>query len=366
MQPYATYASLLHHLDDLGRPVRVLAAAPDGSPLVAVRTGGDRLPAVLITAGSHSTEHAGVRAAVELIERLQTEHQVYIVPSRDPVGLGGFGHALALGLGVEPEFDGYEELDDLLRGAGDIVYEEPGLLLALAGEFGYAVCPPGEGRAHAQWVAYNRLLALAREAPETLAALRGRRVFMTPAQPEVEGSGDFGRAYTLVVSPDGEVLHLNRFHDTPWAPTEPRAICRLLAEVRPGISFDLHESELMGDHYWLSARAQADRVSQEWEERAARATIQAIADHGATLADDDDVLGGVPLEQTWFRRSETGVYWLDAQVRGEGLNLMDFASRHYGMAFGTEMGMHGAFAHRVELGVLTVQSAVAVFAERHR
>jgi hypothetical protein len=199
-----------------------------------------------------------------------------------------------------------------------------------------------------------------------LAPFRGRRLYMTPAQPGVEGTGDFGRAYTLVVSPEGEVLHLNRFHDTAWAPTEPRAIRQLLAEVRPGISFDLHESELMGDRYWLSARAQADPESQAWEERAARATIAAIAAAGAILAVDDDVLGGVPLEQTWFRRSEPGVYWLDAQVRGEGLNLMDYVSRQYGLAFGTEMGMHGRFAHRVRLGVLTVQTAVAAFAERYR
>ena len=363
---FVTYASLLEELDRLARPVRVLAAAPDGSPLVAVRTGGERLPAVLITAGSHSTEHAGVSAAVALIERLETDHQVYVVPCRDPVGLGGYAHALALGLGVAPEFSGYEELDDLLRSAGEVAVDEEGLLLVQIGEYGYVMCPSSTARPHAQWTAYNRLLALSRERPEVLVPFRGRRVYMTPAQPGVEGTGDFDRAYTLVVSPDGEVLHLNRFHDTPWAPTEPRAICRLLAEVRPGISFDLHESELMGDHYWLSARAQADAELQQWEERAARATIAAVAASGATLAGDDDVLGGVPLEQTWFRRSETGVYWLDAQLRGEGLNLMDYVSRQYGLAFGTEMGMHGHFERRVDLGVLTVQTAVSVFAERYR
>ncbi|MFA6110952.1 MAG: hypothetical protein WDA75_19500 [Candidatus Latescibacterota bacterium] len=366
MRIFETYASLLEEVDRLGRPARVLGAAPDGSPLVAVRTGGDRLPAVLVTAGSHSTEHAGVAAAVALIERLETDHQVWVVPCRDPVGLGGFAHALALGFGVAPEFTGYDELEELLRDGGEVAVDEEGLLVVLAGDYGYASCPPSPARPHSQWTAYNRLLALSRERPEVLAPFRGRRLYMTPGQPGVEGTGDFGRAYTLVVSPEGELLHLNRFHDTAWAPTEPRAIRQLMAEVRPGISFDLHESELMGDHFWLSARTQAVPEAQAWEERAARATIAAIAASGAVLASDDDVLGGVPLEQTWFRRSEPGVYWLDAQVRGEGLNLMDFASRQYGLAFGTEMGMHGRFAHRVNLGVLTVQTAVAVFAERYR
>ena len=56
----------------------------------------------------------------------------------------------------------------------------------------------------------------------------------------------------------------------------------------------------------------------------------------------------------------------DANVRGEGLNLMDYASQKYGLAFGTEMGMFGSFEHRVNLGILTVQSAVAVFEERYK
>ena len=62
------------------------------------------------------------------------------------------------------------------------------------------------------------------------------------------------------------------------------------------------------------------------------------------------------LEQTWFTRSEKGVYWLDANIRGEGVNLADYASRTYGLAFGTEMGMYGSFEHRVSLGMLTVQT----------
>jgi hypothetical protein len=132
-----------------------------------------------------------------------------------------------------------------------------------------------------------------------------------------------------------------------------------MAEIRPGISFDIHESQHMGDRYWLSARRQVDDESQEWEERAARATIQAIADTGVTLAEDGD------MPSRWFTRSEQAVFWLDATKRGEGLNLMDFASRHYGMAFGTEMGMYGRFEDRVNLGMTTVQTAVSVFEERY-
>jgi hypothetical protein len=53
----------------------------------------------MITAGSHEVEHAGVRGAVELIERLETDHSVYIIPSRDHVGLNGYEYALETVLG---------------------------------------------------------------------------------------------------------------------------------------------------------------------------------------------------------------------------------------------------------------------------
>ena len=365
MQIFWTYDELMTRLQRNGHAMSALGCAPDGSPVVAVRAGGDKLPAILITAGAHSTEHAGVSAAVELIDALDTEHQVYVIPTRDPVGLNGFAHALGMGLGGETFFETFEEIEEILREEGEVAFDEDDLVVSLIGEYGYASCRPGQGRSDPQWAGYLKLQELAEKQPEVLEPFKGRRLYMVPGQAGVEGTGNFGRAYTLVISLEGEVLHLNRFHDTAWAPVEPRCTRQLMEVIQPGISFDIHESQLMGDKYWLSARHQRDEENQKWEEKAARATIQAIADCGATLAEDRDVLG-VPIEETWFTKSEKGVYWMDANVRGEGLNLMDYASRFYGMAFGTEMGMFGSFTHRVKLGMVTVQSAVQVFEERYR
>ncbi len=365
MKIFWTYDELLTHLRRGGHELLPLGGTPDGSPLVAVRTGGDKLPAVLITAGSHSTEHAGVSAAVELAGSLDTPHQVYVVPTRDPIGLNGFAYALELGLGHAPDFSTFDALASILRESGTVLHDADDFIVALIGDYGYACPVPRPDRSQPQNYGYKRLQRLAGEQPDKLEPLRGRRLFMAPGQPGIEGSGDFGRAYTLIIGLDGEVLHLNRFHDTTWAPAEPRAVRDLMAQIEPGISFDIHESQLMEDRFWLSARRQEDPEGQVWEERAAQAVIRAVVASGARLANDADVSGGAPLEQTWFTRSEPGVYWLDATVRGEGLNLMDYASRHYGMAFGTEMGMYGRFADRVRLGMLTVTTALEVFAERH-
>ena len=83
--------------------------------------------------------------------------------------------------------------------------------------------------------------------------------------------GLFGRVYTLIIALNGEILHINRFHDTVWAPVEPRVPRQLMAEINLGLSFDLHESQIMADRFWLSARKQVDAENQRWQERAASA-----------------------------------------------------------------------------------------------
>jgi hypothetical protein len=376
MQIYANYNELLERIEQNGRPVRKLGHTLDGAPIVAVQSGGEKEPAVFITAGSHSTEQAGVSAAVELIEQLDTEHRVYVIPTRDPIGLNGYGYALSLGLGGQPgELDSFAAVEALLRQEGEVLFDEDDMVLSLIGEYGYASSRPSPERICPQWFFYRRLQQLEKENPEVVEPLKGRRIYMTPGQDGIEGTGNFGRAYTLIVSPEGEILHLNRFHDTAWAPVEARCARQLMAEIKPGISFDLHESQMMEERYWLSARHQQDQENEAWAQRVARSTIQAIADGGGVLAEDRDIVvlstpqgaeGNATLEDTWFRRSEKGVYWLDASIRGEGLNLADFSSRVYGLSFGTEMGMYGSFGHRVSLGMLTVQSAVAAFAERYK
>ncbi len=135
---FRRYSDLLKTLKQRGHKPRVLGYAPDRSPVVAVKAGGNKKPAIFISAGSHSTEHAGVVAAVDLIDELETEHQVYVLPCRDPMGLSGYHHVLSLGLGSEPAVRSVEEVESLLRKNGEVLYDSDGRLLVLIGEYGYA------------------------------------------------------------------------------------------------------------------------------------------------------------------------------------------------------------------------------------
>ena len=357
---YSSYDDLLERVSRTGKPIAELGRTVDGASIISVKAGGDKGPPIFITAGSHSTEQAGVSAAVDLIECLDTDHAVYVIPTRDPVGMNGFTHALGLALGPVAEVTSFDEVEKILRDEGEILFEEDSMVLSLIGEYGYATNRPVEGALCPQARFYERLQRVYREGPHILEPLRGRRVYQVPGQAGVEGTGNFGRAYTLIIGLDGDILHINRFHDTAWAPVEPRVTRQLMEEIRPGISFDLHESQRMADRFWLSARHQMTAEDEEWEQRAAQVTMRAIADSGATLAYDDDMPSG------WFAKSEQALFWLDATQRGEGLNLMDYASREHGLAFGTEMGMYGSFEQRVELALITVRTAVSVFEERFR
>jgi hypothetical protein len=341
-RPFANYAELLDTLRKRGHSLRTLGFAPDKSPIVGVKTGGTKKPAIFISAGAHSTEHAGVAAAVELIDRLKTKHEVWVLPTRDPIGLNGFRYALSLGLGETPNVESLADADALLRKRGEVLFDADDTLLVLIGEYGYA----------------NRGLYRGIEkGAAILEPLKGRRIYYPSRTDDMPGAGPMERAYTLIVTPEGEVLHLNRFLDTAWSPAEVRCARRLMAEIQPGLTFDLHEYH--GDAFWMSARRQRTDDDEIWERRMASEAIRAVAASGTKLAPEDYSPG------SFFQRLERGVYWLDASQRGEGLNLVDFAARQYGLGFTIETGMRGPFEDRVRQHLLVVQTAVQLFDERH-
>lgn len=343
LRPMATYAEVLAALQRRGRQYRILGCAPDRSPIVAVQCGGQKLPAIFISGGAHSTEHAGALATLEVIEQLQSDHVVWVIPARDPIGLSGMRHALSLGLGQPPELESIDDLEPFLRRQGEVLVDGDGTLLVMIGEYGYA----NRGLLHR----FDRGAAV-------LEPLRGRRIWYTSRRTDTPGSAPLERAYTLIVSPEGEVLHLNRFHDTAWAPAEVRCVRNLMAEVRPALTFDLHEHD-HGAFFWMSARKQRTAEDEMWERRMAAEAARAVAASGADLAQETYSPG------SFFQRLERGVFWLDAGKRGEGLNLVDFAAARYGTGFTIETGMQCPFEERVRQHLLVVQTAVRVFEQRY-
>ena len=342
MPIFNRYTDLLDHVNSKGHTPEILSRTPDGQPVVAIKSGGDKTPAIFISAGSHATEQAGVSAAVDLLDEIDTEHQVYTIPCRDPIGMNGFTYALGLSLGEDPSLTSLDEVGPLLRERGEVLYEKDDTVVAIIGEYGYST--------------HNLYYDLKGD-ERWLAALKGRRLYFPNRDSGIEGTDFLQRAYALIVDPSGEVLHINRFHDTPWAPVEARCTRDLMARINPRLTLDLHEHG--GDSFWFSARHQQNAEDQHWEERMADQMIASVTESGAPLAPVEYLPG------SFFSRGPRGVYWLNAGKRGEGLNLVDFAASTYGPSFTIETGMKLPFAERVATSKLVTQKAVKVFAERY-
>ena len=343
MQIFGRYTNLLNWVKRGEARLKVLGRTLDGSPIVCWQNDGEKKPAIFISAGSHATEQAGVTAAVELIDQLKTDHQVYVIPCRDPMGMNGFSYALGLSLGEELELDSAEDSEQILRNVGEVLYQDEKTLLVIIGEYGYST---------------GNLYGRFPRGESFLEPLIGRRIFFPSSAEGIEGTAPFQRAYTLIVSPEGEVLHINRFHDTSWAPVEVQCTRRLMSEIQPGLTLDLHEYG--GDAFWFSARHQQSNDDQVWEEKIADGIIQTAAESRIKLVEEGYLPG------SFFTKGQPGVFWLNPQQRGEGLNLTDFAANQYGLSFTIETGMQLGFQHRVSTSMLAVQTAVDIFEQRYR
>ena len=375
MTPFETYDDLLEAVERTGASYQVLNRTPAGHPILDIRTGGDEGPAVLVTAGAHATEQAGVSAAVALLDRLETDHEVHVIPSRDPIGLDGYPSALSRILGRDVHLESFDDLEILLDREGHVVHREEDIRLALIGDMGFATKRPESNGDSSQLYLLKYLKKIQHESPEVLEPFKGRRICLPAGQPGIPGSGTFDRAYTLVVGPNGQLLHLNRFFDTPWAPVEVECTRQVMANIEPALSFDLHETQLIEDRFYFGVNQHG--ADEEWERKLGRAIQTSTAEAGAefateadvarvsniTVADPDD---RPPERPEGVKLLEEGCYlYPDPSAGAEGLNATHLEARDHGPSIGTETGMWGAFEDRVEILLTVVEAGVEALEAHH-
>src|SRR6266852_337373 len=131
--PLPRSASVHDALRASGKPVRRLGSAFGGEEILCVETGGESLPPILITAGAHTPEAAGVVAALRLLDELETDRKTYVVPLRDPFGFHDVDHCLSTLLGQPTAVASYDEVVALLRTSGAHLSERDGLAVGLLG-----------------------------------------------------------------------------------------------------------------------------------------------------------------------------------------------------------------------------------------
>jgi hypothetical protein len=358
--PNLTTSEVLETLRSSGKPLHEWGQAIDGTALLSGCTGGRKQPCIFITAGAHCTETGGIHAALNLLEQLDSEHKIYVLPLRDPFGFAGVNHCLSFASGELVYITSHQEALEFLLGRAQLLWSEDALRLFQLGQIGFVWHSqrlPSEERFIN---IHSRMLSLSKENPNVLKSLCGKRVMVLNSMPDVEGVGEIGRCWHGVVSTNGEWMHLNRFFNRPDAPSEVAAIEHLLQALRPGLTLDLHEGN--GRGFWLPVERNEQYLDQLFT--MSQAFFDYVHNNGYPITDYEDWVAtdetlGKNYAPDWLvpELRLPGMFWVNGRLRGEGYNLMDYVG-NFGIGFGTESPMGQPLAIRIDVLTHGIQAVI--------
>jgi len=355
---------VLDVLYESGNPMQEWGKAIDGTPLLSVRMGGEKQPAIFITAGSHATETAGVHAALNMLERLETEHEVHILPLRDPFGFAGVQHCLSFAARRPVAVSSHQDVIEYLDANATKLWQQEGMSLFSLGGMGFV------------WNEYKAGLdsfsdmfvgvgELANQQPDALHPLRGQSIMLINPCMDVEGSGENRRCWHGYLNANGEWLHLNRMLGIEDAAPEVAAVNALMQTIRPGLTIDLHEGN--GSGFWLPLVKPKENPERVF--RMAEAFFDYVNMRGYPVTDYEEWLATDMTPQTatvpdWMKPEPRlpGLFWMDTLIKGEGHNLSTYADL-FGTAFGTEAPLIAPLEMRVDALTNGALAALKVWEE---
>jgi len=236
----------------LGGFQRVTASSDSQSGLQLLwnRVGEDHRPPILLTAGSHADEPAGVLALLELSRFLcSVDYPIYVVPVRDPEAYDGFTTRLAALVEVGPGIRDHDDAVEALEQHGDLILRHEDLVIyGVRGQlFG--------SKQRSAYVSHDmtvRLKSFERE-PHRLASMGGNRLTVPGNRPhELAKNGYEKWSHTICITADGVVGNLNRFFRSERPPVSVRWLKHVVDRVRPGWVVDLHEGFLDRSYLYVS------------------------------------------------------------------------------------------------------------------
>lgn len=349
--PDLTTTDVLETLHSSGKPLHEWGRAIDGTPLLAARTGGEKKPAIFITAGSHSPETAGVHAALRLLQMLDTEHEVHILPLRDPLGFGGVNHCLSFATGQPVKTPTHDAALDYLSTNGQLLWHEEEMRVFQLGDLGFIwekpmPCYDSFLRIH------PRMISLTRQEPDQLKPLWGKRVMLICSMIGLEGNDKMQRCWHGVLTSKGEWRHLNRLFGRADAPSEVATLQRLMDTVRPGLTWDLHEGADEG--FWLPIPEPKKELERNRVFEMSKAYLDYIHCRGYPITTYEEWLfkyeGFGRNYPPGYVRPEPrlpGLFWSHVLETGEGHNLSSYADL-LGDSLGTESPVVIPLAMRVD------------------
>ncbi|MBI9043530.1 MAG: hypothetical protein JEZ06_03540 [Anaerolineaceae bacterium] len=297
----------------------------DQSPIVSIKVGGTVKPSVLICAGVHAHESAGVFAALELIRHLDTQLEVSILPLRDPFGFSGVKHCLRIASGLSVELNSHSDAFRFLEKHGTKLLKIDDLEIFLLGKFGFIWYPIQSGLEGFEYV-NNRMKILLKKETQKLRLLRGKSVMLLNPAVDYEGSREMQRCWHAFVDDEGAWKNLNRFPESGYIPSEVRAMQNMFSTINPGLIIDLQEDGASG--FWLAAPPQDNMAVLQigkamletfMQNKYSIYTVHSMSRDGHR---DLEIPGFLEVEC-----SHPGFFWMKQDLMQEGSNLLSFAAQ---------------------------------------
>lgn len=339
-----------------GADVDVLSTTEFDEPIWVAKCGGDRLPVIVITAGSHADEVAGIYAALDLVRSLDSDHATYVIPCRDPLGWNGFTATLQRALLGSDPVHSYDDAVKILR-SEEVLYDDGSFVIARVGSLCFATEPEQKWASTA--ITRHKLPALLRENPDLAEQLRNQRI-LVPGNIEVEdGRTSYSYGGHTAYIGNGYFAQFNRFFDRDDGPIEVTALRDFVDRVKPGLSLDLHEGFSSNFYLFTHAASSAETLTL------AQTMIDAVRMIGGTIATRDQ------LEPVWGPKTSAGII-----SQGEGIFTMgppgsdahaSFSGYcdQFGISLTTESGMEADVDTRVKQIKAGSKAVIDAFVSQH-
>jgi len=279
-----TVEQLMAWLDRERLEYEVLAKNFASQPIPVVSKPGTGGKPVIITAGAHTSEPAGVFAALQLMREVELPNPVVFVPLRDPFGWQGVELCLAHVLGETPHIASHEDLEQLLLSdRAQPLHREQGFVVSEIGGVVFVSLrlPPRPVGPRQVEQRVNRLLS---ERPDLVERLRGKRLVFPANSGDAEGVGNFYRAFTAIVNPAGLVADMNRGFGAAGQVVEVSCLRALVDELQPGLVLDLHEGQGSSFYFFVPGYGECPETR-----RFADLAAAAVTSAGTRLLSLDDL-----------------------------------------------------------------------------
>lgn len=359
----AGYERLIASCDQAGVSRFKIGETLFGTPIFAYDTDGGplgegRVP-ILVTAGAHAEEAAGVLTALRLLHDPGVPLRLVIVPCRDPLGWDGVRRTFARAVGKEVPMASHSQALAAFARYGEILWDDAGFTVARLGDLAFcSFSPEHPGNEDTG----EFVQAYLRERPERASVLRGLRLLVpgSPALAEGRDVYDWGGGPTVYVDHTGRVGNMNRFFASERPPVEVSTIRSLVDQIRPAYLFDLHEN--FGDKFGMYTNA----ADPEKARRIYVAMIDAVAAAGYPLMPLKELLPYLGLPPGVLLELYPGVYSPNRELRRPADGLGSSLTARGIASFTTEMGLGRPLAYRAGATEVAVRAGLETIAAMER